>query len=64
MDPISESQWMINRRHFFGRAATGIGGVALASVLNADGFAAPSLATNNGPGHGPGKKPGCIATRA
>ncbi len=33
----------INRRHFFGRTATGIGGVALASLLNENLFAKPKL---------------------
>jgi len=33
----------INRRHFFGRTTTGIGGVALASLLNENLFAKPKL---------------------
>ena len=33
----------INRRHFFGRTASGIGGAALASLLNENLFAKPEL---------------------
>ena len=32
MQPINEHQMLLNRRHFFGRAATGIGAAALASL--------------------------------
>lgn len=39
-EPIRERQLAINRRHFFGKTATGIGGAALASLLGKDGFAA------------------------
>ena len=38
MDPL-----VITRRHFFGRTATGIGGAALASLLNENLFAKPNL---------------------
>ena len=34
MDPTLTAMQMITRRHFFSRSATGIGGVALASLLN------------------------------
>src|SRR5438105_2015780 len=34
MNPISENHLLMTRRHFFGRAATGIGGAALGSMLN------------------------------
>ena len=34
MDPIREQQLLLTRRHFFGRAATGIGTAALASLVN------------------------------
>ena len=34
MDPMTEKQLLINRRHFFGRLATGIGTAALGSLLN------------------------------
>src|SRR3954453_21120459 len=34
MHPIRENQLLINRRHFFGRMATGIGAAALGSLLN------------------------------
>jgi len=40
MNPFLESQWLLNRRHFFGRSAAGIGTVALASLLADDGMAA------------------------
>lgn len=33
MDPRLEQQYLINRRHFFGKSATGIGVAALASLL-------------------------------
>jgi len=34
MNPIRENQLLVNRRHFFGRMATGIGVAALGSMLN------------------------------
>jgi len=34
MDPLTEKSLLINRRHFFGRMATGIGTAALGSLLN------------------------------
>ncbi len=34
MNPFRERQLLLTRRHFFGRAATGIGTAALASILN------------------------------
>jgi hypothetical protein len=40
MDPLRERSLLINRRHFFGRAATGIGALALGSLLNPSLFAA------------------------
>ena len=33
-DPLSQSQLLVNRRHFFGKSATGIGVAALASMLD------------------------------
>lgn len=39
MDPLLEHQRHLNRREFFGRAATGIGTAALASLLNREGLA-------------------------
>jgi hypothetical protein len=36
MHPITEQQLQINRRHFFGRAAAGIGTAALATLLHQD----------------------------
>ena len=40
MDPLRENQLLVNRRHFFGRMAAGIGAAALGSLLNPDLFAA------------------------
>src|SRR5882672_3145493 len=34
MDPLLEKSLLITRRHFFGRTATGIGALALGSLLN------------------------------
>jgi hypothetical protein len=34
MDPLRENRLLINRRHFFGRTAAGIGAAALGSLLN------------------------------
>ncbi|MDF1861716.1 MAG: DUF1501 domain-containing protein [Verrucomicrobiales bacterium] len=38
--PVRDNQDLLNRRHFFGKTATGIGGAALASLLGRDGFSA------------------------
>ncbi|MGB0993881.1 MAG: DUF1501 domain-containing protein [Akkermansiaceae bacterium] len=44
MDPHLESQLLLNRRHFFGKSAKGIGGAALASLLGHDfGLAAENV---------------------
>jgi hypothetical protein len=40
MNPLREAQLIETRRHFFGRAATGIGTAALSSLLTPDLFAA------------------------
>ena len=42
--PLTEHQLGVNRRHFFGRSATGIGTAALASLLQADGIQADETA--------------------
>ncbi|MFP6762063.1 MAG: DUF1501 domain-containing protein [Planctomycetaceae bacterium] len=42
MNPFNEHQLWINRRHFFGRSAAGIGTAALWSLLQQDGDAADS----------------------
>ena len=34
LDPAQEAKLLITRRHFFGRAAAGIGVAALGSLLN------------------------------
>ncbi len=40
MDPVTQSKLIENRRQFFGRSTTGIGSLALASLLNPGLFAA------------------------
>ena len=40
MNPLLESGLQINRRHFFSRSSTGIGAIALASLLNGESTAA------------------------
>ena len=47
-DPMEESKLLINRRHFFGRAATGIGVAALGSLLNPNLFGALARADSGG----------------
>ncbi len=42
MDPLREARLIETRRHFFGRAAAGIGTAALSSLLNPDLFSATS----------------------
>ncbi|MBL4885235.1 MAG: DUF1501 domain-containing protein [Planctomycetaceae bacterium] len=46
MDLFTDSQLIENRRQFFGRTTTGIGSVALASLLNPNLFAAPQPKVN------------------
>ncbi len=46
--PLQEHQLGINRRHFFGRAATGIGTAALASLLGRDGLLAADPISDHG----------------
>ncbi len=41
MNPFEEHKAAITRRQFFGRAASGIGGAALASILHKTGYASP-----------------------
>ncbi|MBY0523948.1 MAG: DUF1501 domain-containing protein [Gemmataceae bacterium] len=48
MNPLLESQLLLTRRHFFGRAATGIGAAALASLLDKDIAAAPDAKKDTG----------------
>ena len=48
MDPITESKLIENRRQFFGRTTTGIGSLALASLLNPKLFAAPAKTSASG----------------
>lgn len=40
MNPVEQNNLHLNRRHFFGRGATGIGTAALASLLHKDGLTA------------------------
>lgn len=49
MDPIRENQLLINRRHFFGRTAAGIGAAALGSILNPGLFSALGAETGGAP---------------
>jgi hypothetical protein len=46
LDPIQRQQQLITRRQFFGKSSTGIGTVALASLLNRELFAAPAVNMN------------------
>ena len=46
LDPIQRQQQLITRRQFFSKSSTGIGTVALASLLNRDLFAAPAVNMN------------------
>ena len=48
MDPRSERNNMLTRRHLFGRAAGGIGTIALASLTNPDLFAGTTVARKDG----------------
>ena len=40
MNPLTEHQLNINRRHFFGKSATGIGTAALSTLLGKEGLSA------------------------
>ena len=44
MNPLREAELIETRRHFFRRSATGVGTVALASLLNPSLFGAPNAA--------------------
>ncbi len=56
MDPLLESKLSLNRRHFFGRSAAGIGTAALASLLAEDSvFGGNHLGTLGGKPHHSGK---------
>ena len=48
MNPLREHELLMTRRHFFGRAATGIGAAALGSMLNPSLFSAPGSESGNG----------------
>src|SRR5947209_5988881 len=50
MHPLDEHQLLLNRRHFFGRTATGVGMAALASLLKADGLLADGPTNQGRPG--------------
>ena len=50
MDPFTENQLHVNRRHFFGNAATGIGATALASLMGGDAMAADEAPTKRSGG--------------
>ena len=51
MHPIAESQRQLVRREFFGRASTGVGVAALASLLGRDGVVAGDAALAGLPRH-------------
>lgn len=56
MDPFTEHQLNITRRHFLQQGSTaGLGAAALASLLNAPSALAAGKAENNGPGYAPGE---------
>ncbi|MAT46285.1 MAG: sulfatase, partial [Verrucomicrobiaceae bacterium] len=40
MNPLTQHQLNINRRHFFGKSANGIGTAALATLLGREGLSA------------------------
>ena len=46
MNPLRERELLINRRHFFGRTAAGIGAAALGSLLNPNLFSASGAQPN------------------
>jgi hypothetical protein len=48
MDPLSEHHLGINRREFFGRGASTLGGAALATLLAGDGLASPAAPASAG----------------
>src|SRR3954467_10947700 len=48
MNPILAHQQLLTRRHFFGRSATGIGAVALASLLRPGLLEGAESATHGG----------------
>src|SRR5213594_76100 len=54
MDPLREHSLLMTRRHFFGRTATGIGALALGSLLNPSLFSATA---SEGEGNFPLGKP-------
>ena len=51
MNPITQHQLDINRRHFFGRSATGIGTAALATLLGKEGLSAAPKGNNRIPAY-------------
>src|SRR6185295_5680170 len=48
MNPLREHELLINRRHFFGRMAAGIGTAALGSLLNPNLFSALAPESDGG----------------
>ena len=53
-DPMDEYRLLLTRRHFFSRCSLGIGTVALASLLNEDGWAAAAAKTEDNGAELPG----------
>jgi len=56
MNPIREAELIETRRHFFGRAATGLGAAALTSLINPSAFAAPTTGALEAPHFAPKAK--------
>jgi len=56
MNPIREAELIETRRHFFGRAATGLGAAALTSLMNPSAFAAPTTGALEAPHFAPKAK--------
>ncbi|MBT4692384.1 MAG: DUF1501 domain-containing protein [Planctomycetaceae bacterium] len=56
MNPIREAELIETRRHFFGRAATGLGAAALTSLMNPSAFASPTTSALDAPHFAPKAK--------
>jgi hypothetical protein len=56
MHPIREAELIETRRHFFGRAATGLGAAALTSLMNPSAFANPTGSALEAPHFAPKAK--------
>ncbi|MBT5885871.1 MAG: DUF1501 domain-containing protein, partial [Planctomycetaceae bacterium] len=56
MNPIREAELIETRRHFFGRAATGLGAAALTSLMNPGAFASSTASALDAPHFAPKAK--------